>query len=117
MKKNTERCYENEIINIKINDKKEDSSKKMNRNKILNKLHSIKDSISNKNNGKFVRRKNNFKKGRNDIKSQENSIIKTTKSKSKIYPKSNLKNTTKNKIICESKNIKKSNNNTVERKK
>ena len=120
MNKYNEFSSKNEINNIKIDakEKEEETSNKnkFNHNSIIDKIHSIQASINNKNNSKFVRRKNNFKKGGNDIRVQENSIKNRSKSKNKMRSKSKLKNISKNKIVYESKNIKQNINNLTNNK-
>ena len=88
---------------INENDKKEKNTKtkKIDSNSIIDKIHSIQSSINNNNNKpKFMNRKNHFRRGGNDTRTQENSIKNRTKSKNnKIRSKSKLKNISKNKNI------------------
>ena len=86
--------------------KKENISKenKIDHNSIIDKIHSIQSSINNNNKSKFVHRKNNFRRGGNNGRTQDNSIKNGTKSKNKMRSKSKLKNISKNKNINEKQN-------------
>lgn len=80
-----------------INHKRAENKDKSN-NKIINKIHSIKASINNNNNNnklKFIRRKNNFRRGK-DINSKKDTS--KSKNKSRKYSLSQNKNFQKNKI-------------------
>ena len=97
-------------------EKNEHNSKnnKLNHNSIINKLHSIQESISSNNTkSKYVKRKNNFRRP-NDIREQQN--LDKNKNKNKVRSKSKIKNYSKIKSINVSHDIRLDKNNSQNHK-
>jgi len=97
-------------------EKNEHNSKnnKLNHNSIINKLHSIQESISSNNTkSKYVKRKNNFRRP-SDTREQQN--LDKNKNKNKVRSKSKIKNYSKNKSINVSHDIRLDKNNSQNHK-
>ena len=115
MKKYNENFYRNESNNTQLNEnEKEDQFSKLNKinhNSIINKIHSIQASLNDNNKTKYAKRKNNFRRGGNDYRTQENIQKSRTKStnRNQFQSKSKLKNKKGNELL----DLKQNKNNTM----
>ena len=112
MKKYNENFYRNESNNTLSNDnEKEGHLNKIKQNSIINKIHSIQASLNENNKSKYAKRKNNFRRGGNEYRTQEN--IQKSRAKSKNWTQFQSKSQLKSKKGKESLDLRQSKNNTM----